>query len=62
MRENSEGEYSGVGGRVHRGYPIETATDVSIMTRAGCERILIEAPPADDNWAAVRDRLRRAAA
>ncbi len=40
MRENSEGEYSGVGGRVHRGYPIETATDVSIMTRAGCERIL----------------------
>ncbi len=40
VRENSEGEYSGVGGRVHRGYPIETATDVSIMTRAGCERIL----------------------
>ena len=40
VRENSEGEYSGVGGRVHRGHPIEVATDVSIMTRAGVERIL----------------------
>lgn len=29
---------------------------------AGCERILIEAPPQDDSWAAVQDRLRRAAA
>jgi tartrate dehydrogenase/decarboxylase/D-malate dehydrogenase len=40
VRENSEGEYSGVGGRAHRGHPIEVATDVSIMTRAGAERIL----------------------
>jgi tartrate dehydrogenase/decarboxylase/D-malate dehydrogenase len=40
VRENSEGEYSGVGGRVHRGQPIEVATDVSVMTRAGVERIL----------------------
>ena len=40
VRENSEGEYSGVGGRAHRGHPIEVATDVSIMTRAGVERIL----------------------
>jgi tartrate dehydrogenase/decarboxylase / D-malate dehydrogenase len=39
VRENSEGEYSGVGGRVHRGLPLEVATDVSIMTRAGVERI-----------------------
>ena len=39
VRENSEGEYSGVGGRVHRGLPVEVATDVSIMTRAGVERI-----------------------
>ena len=39
VRENSEGEYAGVGGRVHRGLPIEVATDVSIMTRAGVERI-----------------------
>jgi tartrate dehydrogenase/decarboxylase / D-malate dehydrogenase len=40
VRENSEGEYSGVGGRVHQGHPIEAATDVSIMTRVGVERIL----------------------
>ncbi len=40
VRENSEGEYSGVGGRVHQGLPIEVATDVSIMTRAGVERII----------------------
>lgn len=40
VRENSEGEYSGVGGRVHRGLPIEVATDVSIQTRAGVERIM----------------------
>ena len=40
VRENSEGEYSGVGGRVHQGHPIEVATDVSMMTRAGVERIL----------------------
>src|SRR5579863_2370876 len=39
VRENSEGEYSGVGGRVHRGLPEEVATDVSIMTRVGVERI-----------------------
>lgn len=32
------------------------------LDSAGCERILIEAPPQDDSWAAVRDRLRRAAA
>ena len=40
VRENSEGEYAGVGGRVHQGHPIEVATDVSIMTRAGVERIM----------------------
>jgi tartrate dehydrogenase/decarboxylase / D-malate dehydrogenase len=40
VRENSEGEYSGVGGRVHQGHPIEAATDVSIMTRVGVERII----------------------
>ena len=40
VRENSEGEYSGVGGRVHQGFPIEVATDVSLMTRAGVERIM----------------------
>ena len=40
VRENSEGEYSGVGGRAHKGLPIEVATDVSMMTRAGVERIM----------------------
>lgn len=40
VRENSEGEYSGVGGRVHQGHPIEAACDVTMMTRAGVERIL----------------------
>ncbi len=40
VRENSEGEYAGVGGRVHQGQPIEAATDVSMMTRAGVERIM----------------------
>ena len=40
VRENSEGEYSGVGGRVHQGSPLEAATDVSMFTRAGVERIM----------------------
>jgi len=39
VRENSEGEYSGAGGRVHRGLPEETATEVSVFTRKGVERI-----------------------
>ena len=40
VRENSEGEYSGVAGRVHTGHPIEVATDVSMMTRIGVQRIM----------------------
>jgi tartrate dehydrogenase/decarboxylase/D-malate dehydrogenase len=40
VRENSEGEYAGVGGRVHRGLPEEAATDVSMFTRAGVTRIM----------------------
>ena len=40
VRENSEGEYAGVGGRVHQGHPIEAATDVSVLTRVGVERIM----------------------
>ena len=39
VRENSEGEYSGVGGRAHQGHPIEVASDMSIMTRVGVERV-----------------------
>jgi len=40
VRENSEGEYAGVGGRVHKGFPEEVATDVSMMTRSGVARII----------------------
>jgi tartrate dehydrogenase/decarboxylase / D-malate dehydrogenase len=39
IRENSEGEYAGMGGRAHRGLPIETGTEVAIFTRKGVERI-----------------------
>ncbi|MCC6947073.1 MAG: tartrate dehydrogenase [Bradyrhizobiaceae bacterium] len=40
VRENSEGEYAGVGGRVHRGLPEEVATDVAMFTRTGVARIM----------------------
>jgi tartrate dehydrogenase/decarboxylase/D-malate dehydrogenase len=40
VRENSEGEYAGQGGRSHRGLPEEVATEVSIFTRAGVTRIM----------------------
>jgi tartrate dehydrogenase/decarboxylase/D-malate dehydrogenase len=53
VRENSEGEYAGVGGRVHQGHPLEAATDVSMMTRAGVERIMRFA------FALARSRPRR---
>ena len=39
IRENSEGEYSGSGGRVHKGLPEELATETSVFTRVGVERI-----------------------
>lgn len=53
VRENSEGEYSGAGGRAHRGLPEEVATDVSIFTRTGVERVLRYA------FALARSRPRR---
>ncbi len=40
VRENSEGEYSGHGGRAHRGQPEEVGTEVAIFTRAGVSRIM----------------------
>ncbi|MER8698204.1 tartrate dehydrogenase [Mesorhizobium sp. M1273] len=40
VRENSEGEYAGQGGRSHLGLPEEIATEVSIFTRAGVTRIM----------------------
>ncbi len=39
IRENTEGEYSGSGGRAHRGLPEEVATETSIFTRNGVTRI-----------------------
>jgi tartrate dehydrogenase/decarboxylase/D-malate dehydrogenase len=40
VRENSEGEYAGVGGRVHPGTPLEVAQQTGVFTRHGVERIL----------------------
>lgn len=40
VRENSEGEYSGNGGRAHRGLPEEVGTEVAIFTRVGVTRIM----------------------
>jgi tartrate dehydrogenase/decarboxylase/D-malate dehydrogenase len=40
IRENTEGEYSGAGGRIHVGTPDEVAVETSIFTRRGVERIL----------------------
>ena len=39
IRENTEGEYSGSGGRVHKGLPEEVATETSVFTRKGVERV-----------------------
>jgi tartrate dehydrogenase/decarboxylase/D-malate dehydrogenase len=39
VRENTEGEYSGSGGRVHTGLPEEVATETSVFTRKGVERV-----------------------
>lgn len=40
LRENTEGEYSGVGGRVHLGLPDEVGIETSVFTRTGVERVL----------------------
>ena len=39
VRENSEGEYCGIGGRLHAGTPDELAEQTGIFTRKGIERI-----------------------
>ena len=39
IRENSEGEYSGIGGRSHKGYSHDTSMDITLFTRKGVERI-----------------------
>jgi len=40
VRENSEGEYSGAGGWLHRGTPHEVAVENAVFTRSGIERIV----------------------
>ena len=40
VRENTEGEYAGVGGRIHVGTPHEVAEQTGLFTRTGVERIL----------------------
>jgi tartrate dehydrogenase/decarboxylase/D-malate dehydrogenase len=40
IRENSEGEYAGVGGRAHRGHSHEVGMEVSVFTRSGVQQIM----------------------
>src|SRR6266850_2388116 len=40
VRENIEGEYSEIGGRLYRGTPEELAVQQSVFTRTGCDRIM----------------------
>lgn len=40
VRENSEGEYAGQGGRSHIGKPWEVSTEVAVFSRHGVERIM----------------------
>jgi tartrate dehydrogenase/decarboxylase/D-malate dehydrogenase len=40
VRENNEGEYSEIGGRLYRGTPEEMAIQQAIFTRKGCDRIM----------------------
>jgi tartrate dehydrogenase/decarboxylase/D-malate dehydrogenase len=39
-RENTEGEYAPVGGRLYPGTPPEVAIQTSVFTRRGCERVM----------------------
>jgi tartrate dehydrogenase/decarboxylase/D-malate dehydrogenase len=39
VRENTEGEYCGIGGRFHAGQPEESAIQTSLFTRRGVERV-----------------------
>jgi tartrate dehydrogenase/decarboxylase / D-malate dehydrogenase len=40
VRENTEGEYSGVGGRAHRGLEHEVGIETSVFTRVGVRRVV----------------------
>ncbi len=53
VRENTEGEYSGVGGRAQAGTPMEVAIQSGVFTRLGVERIIVYA------FELARNRKRR---
>lgn len=40
VRENNEGEYSDIGGRLYQDTDAEIAVQQSVFTRAGCDRVL----------------------
>ncbi|MDF1794389.1 MAG: tartrate dehydrogenase [Thalassobaculaceae bacterium] len=40
VRENVEGEYSEIGGRLYQGTPYEMAMQETVMTRLGCDRVM----------------------
>jgi tartrate dehydrogenase/decarboxylase / D-malate dehydrogenase len=40
VRENNEGEYSEIGGRLYVGTPLEMAMQQTVFTRQGCDRIM----------------------
>ncbi|HEY6052485.1 MAG TPA: isocitrate/isopropylmalate family dehydrogenase [Gaiellaceae bacterium] len=40
VRENTEGEYAGVGGRAHKGLELEVGIETSVFTRAGVRRVV----------------------
>lgn len=42
-RENTEGEYANVGGRLHAGTEGELAMQTNVFTRRGCQRIMVAA-------------------
>jgi tartrate dehydrogenase/decarboxylase/D-malate dehydrogenase len=52
-RENTEGEYAPVGGRLYQDMPAEVAINTSVFTRRGCERIMRAA------FTAARNRPRK---
>jgi tartrate dehydrogenase/decarboxylase / D-malate dehydrogenase len=43
VRENTEGEYSGVGGRAHQGLELEVGIETSVFTHAGVRRVVAHA-------------------
>jgi 3-isopropylmalate dehydrogenase len=53
VREGTEGPYAGAGGSLHTGTPVEVATEESLNTRHGVERVIRDA------FTRARDRARR---